>query len=152
MPKNPFEPCIPGRALKVPVGADWIHEIKNDGYRLIVQREGKRVRLFTRGGHDWTKRFPWIAEVALRDRSKRLSSMEKPLPSASTAPRLQSGKQNHEVQLCAFDVLVIDGEDVRGLPQSMRKAISSRGCAAGRTAFSSIHETSAIGPELFKAL
>jgi ATP-dependent DNA ligase len=42
-----FEPCIPTRGKKVPTGPDWIHEIKHDGYRLIVQREGKRVRLFT---------------------------------------------------------------------------------------------------------
>ena len=34
--------------------ADWLHEIKHDGYRLIVQREGKRVRLFTRNGYDWS--------------------------------------------------------------------------------------------------
>ena len=50
MPKVAFEPCIPA-------GPDWLHEIKHDGYRLIVQREGKRVRLFTRNGYDWTKRF-----------------------------------------------------------------------------------------------
>ena len=37
---------------------DWIHEIKHDGYRLIVHRDGKRVRLFTRNGHDWTDRYP----------------------------------------------------------------------------------------------
>jgi ATP-dependent DNA ligase len=61
MPRRPFEPCIPTRATKVPAGPDWIHEIKHDGYRLIVQREGKRVRLFTRNGHDWTDRYPVIA-------------------------------------------------------------------------------------------
>src|SRR5947207_5135299 len=42
----------------VPAGSDWIHEIKHDGYRLTVHREGKRVRLFTRNGHDWTDRYP----------------------------------------------------------------------------------------------
>jgi ATP-dependent DNA ligase len=47
MPRRPFAPCIPTRGTKVPAGPDWIHEIKHDGYRLIVQREGKRVRLFT---------------------------------------------------------------------------------------------------------
>jgi ATP-dependent DNA ligase len=46
MPKRPFEPCIPVRVTKVPAEPNWIHEIKHDGYRLIVQREGKRVRLF----------------------------------------------------------------------------------------------------------
>jgi ATP-dependent DNA ligase len=45
MPQRLFEPCIPTRATKVPAGREWIHEIKHDGYRLIVQREGKRVRL-----------------------------------------------------------------------------------------------------------
>ncbi len=51
---------IPIRTLhsKVPAGPDWLHEIKHDGYRLIVQREGKRVRLFTRNGHDWTTGIP----------------------------------------------------------------------------------------------
>jgi ATP-dependent DNA ligase len=40
MPKRAFEPCIPTRSTAVPAGQDWIHEIKHDGYRLIVQREG----------------------------------------------------------------------------------------------------------------
>ena len=48
MPKCPFDPCIPTRGTKVPDRPEWIHEIKHDGYRLIVQREGKRVRLWTR--------------------------------------------------------------------------------------------------------
>jgi bifunctional non-homologous end joining protein LigD len=39
------EPCIPSLAAKPPSGPDWVHEIKHDGYRLIVRREGKAVRL-----------------------------------------------------------------------------------------------------------
>ena len=70
MRKTAFEPCIPTRGTKVPAGKDWIHEIKHDGYRLIVQREGKRVRLFTRNGHDWTDRYPLIVEAALRNRAR----------------------------------------------------------------------------------
>ena len=69
MPKSPFEPCIPSRGTKVPDRPEWIHEIKHDGYRLIVQRDGKRVRLFTRNGHDWTDRYPRIVEAALRNRN-----------------------------------------------------------------------------------
>jgi bifunctional non-homologous end joining protein LigD len=45
-----YQPCIPTRGTQVPAGPDWFHEIKHDGYRLIVQREGKRVRLLTRRG------------------------------------------------------------------------------------------------------
>jgi ATP-dependent DNA ligase len=44
---------------KLPPGQTGFHEIKHDGYRLIVQREGKRVRLFASNGHDWTDRFSW---------------------------------------------------------------------------------------------
>ena len=69
MLKSAFEPCIPTRGTTVPTGKDWIHEIKHDGYRLIVQRDGQRVRLFTRNGHDWSGRFPLITEAALRHRS-----------------------------------------------------------------------------------
>jgi bifunctional non-homologous end joining protein LigD len=69
MLKSAFEPCIPTRGTKVLDRPEWIHEIKHDGYRLIVQRDGKRVRLFTRNGHDWSDRFPLISEAARRNRN-----------------------------------------------------------------------------------
>ncbi len=69
MRPSAFEPCIPTRGTTVPDQPDWIHEIKHDGYRLIVQREGKRVRLWTRNGHDWSDRYPLISEAALRNRT-----------------------------------------------------------------------------------
>jgi hypothetical protein len=46
------DPCIPTLAAKPPFGPDWVHEVKHDGYRLVVRRDGKAVRLFTRRGHD----------------------------------------------------------------------------------------------------
>jgi hypothetical protein len=48
MRKSAFQPRIPSRGTTVPAEEDWLHEIKHDGYRLIVQRDGQRVRLFTR--------------------------------------------------------------------------------------------------------
>ena len=48
MLKNAFKPGIPAKAAKVPDRLEWLHEIKHDGYRLIVQRDGKRVPLWTR--------------------------------------------------------------------------------------------------------
>jgi ATP-dependent DNA ligase len=48
----------------------WVHEIKHDGYRLIVRRDGKAVRQFTRRGYDWTDRYPAIAAVAAKLRAK----------------------------------------------------------------------------------
>jgi bifunctional non-homologous end joining protein LigD len=61
-----FDFCIPTRASNVP--AD---EIKYDGYRLRVERNGDRVRLITKGGYDWSRRFPWIVEAALKSRQKQ---------------------------------------------------------------------------------
>lgn len=65
-----FVPCIPTRATKVPSHPDWLHEVKQDGFRLIVARNGDRVRLFTRNGHNWTNRYPLIVESALRIRTR----------------------------------------------------------------------------------
>jgi bifunctional non-homologous end joining protein LigD len=61
-----IEPCIPTRATRPPVGPQWIHEIKHDGYRLIARKRDDRVRLFTRHGFDRTLRNPWIVHSARR--------------------------------------------------------------------------------------
>jgi ATP-dependent DNA ligase len=52
-----FQPAIPTRGTKVPAGPDWLYEIKYDGYRLRLERDGDRVRLITRGGYNWTDRY-----------------------------------------------------------------------------------------------
>jgi ATP dependent DNA ligase domain len=69
MPRT-FEFCIPSTGTKVPSSPEWFHEIKYDGFRMRVERDVDRVRLITRGGYDWTKRFPWIAEAVLKNRQK----------------------------------------------------------------------------------
>ncbi|WP_247438528.1 MULTISPECIES: hypothetical protein [unclassified Bradyrhizobium] len=66
-----FEFCLPTAAKAVPVGPDWIHEIKYDGYRLRVERQGKSVRLITKNGHNWTARFSWIVQAALKNREQQ---------------------------------------------------------------------------------
>jgi ATP-dependent DNA ligase len=55
-PDGFIAPCIATLAAKPPSGPGWVHEIKHDGYRLIVRRDGITVRLFTRRGHDWPER------------------------------------------------------------------------------------------------
>ena len=113
MPKRAFEPCIPTRGAAVPAGPDWIHEIKHDGYRLIVQRQGKRVRLFTRNGHNWTDRYPLIVEAALRNRATSFvidgEALLLGVDGVSDFDGLHSRKFNSEVQLYAFDALMLRG-------------------------------------------
>jgi bifunctional non-homologous end joining protein LigD len=66
-----FEFCIPVTGIKVPAGPEWLHEIKYDGFRLRLERDSSRACLITRGGHDWTSRYPWIVEAALKNRHKQ---------------------------------------------------------------------------------
>ena len=110
MRKSAFEPCIPTRGTTVPTGNDWIHEIKHDGYRLIVQRDGQRVRLFTRNGHDWSGRFPLITEAALRNRNSSFvldgEAVLLGVDGISDFNGLHSRKHDDEVMFYAFDILV----------------------------------------------
>jgi bifunctional non-homologous end joining protein LigD len=121
-----FDFCLPTRGIKVPDRPEWIHEVKYDGYRLRVERDGERVRLITRGGYDWTKRYSWIVEAALKNRHKQFvldgEAAILGVDGISDFNALHSGNFNHEVQLYAFDVLAMNGDDLRPLPLSMRKA------------------------------
>ena len=56
-----IEPCLPRAAKNPPAGAGWIHEIKHDGFRIMVRRDSNGVRLITRNGRDFSGRFPFIA-------------------------------------------------------------------------------------------
>ena len=57
-----IEPC-PSPADKLPSGSNWIHEIKHDGFRLMVRRDPVGIRLITREGNDWTTRYPLVVEA-----------------------------------------------------------------------------------------
>jgi bifunctional non-homologous end joining protein LigD len=66
-----IEPCLPSAADRPPAGPGWIHEIKHDGFRLMARRDSAGVRLLTRRGLDWSRRYPAIADAVnkLRCRS-----------------------------------------------------------------------------------
>ena len=61
-----IHPCQPTVAKQPPSGSGWAHELKHDGYRLQIHVRHGRVRLFTKNGADWSKRYPRIAEEAGR--------------------------------------------------------------------------------------
>lgn len=151
-----FDFCLPTTGKTVPASADWFHEIKHDGYRLRIERDGKAVQLITRGGHDWTRRFPWIADAARKNRASQFvidgEAVILGIDGRSDFSALHSGKHNAEVQLCAFDVLQLEGDDLRTLSLSMRKAKLER-LLRGRPdgIFVNPFEQGAIGPELFRA-
>ena len=149
-----FEFCLPTTAKIVPAGPEWLTK-SDDGFRLRVERDEDRVRLITKGGYDWTKKYPWIAESARKNRHKRFvldgEAVILGVDGISDFNALHSNKHNEEVQLCAFDLLVLDGDDLRSLPLSMRKANLARllrGIPDG--IFLSEFEQGEIGPDLFR--
>ncbi|MCK1569015.1 DNA ligase [Bradyrhizobium sp. 173] len=150
-----FEFCLPKAAKAVPVGPDWIHEIKYDGYRLRVERQGKAVRLITKNGHNWTARFPWIVEAALKNREQQFAidgeAVVLGVDGVSDFNALHSRRHDDEVQLYAFDILALGGEDLRPFPLSMRKTNLAR-LLRGRPdgMFVAPFEPGAIGPDLFR--
>src|SRR5215470_12965425 len=70
LPAGFVVPAQPVLAAKPPSGADWVHEIKHDGYRLIVRRNGQTVRLYSRNATDLTVRLAAIAAAAERIKAK----------------------------------------------------------------------------------
>ena len=139
----------------MPDRPEWIHEIKHDGYRLIVQRDGKRVRLFTRNGHDWSGRYPLIVEAALRNRNSSFvidgEAVLLGVDGRSDFNGLHSRRHDAEVEFYAFDMLVNDGEDLRKLPLSMRKTNLARLMARRVDGIHlALFEQGEIGPDLFR--
>jgi bifunctional non-homologous end joining protein LigD len=124
-PTGFIAPCIPTRAVKPPAGPGWVHEIKHDGYRLQVRREGDTVRLFTRRGYDWTQRYPAIARTAAKLRARSFTLDGEAVvcgpDGVAVFDALHRRGTVSEAMLYGFDLLELDGEDLRGLPLIDRK-------------------------------
>ena len=151
-----FNFCIPTRGITVPAGPDWLHEVKYDGCRLRVERDGDRVRLITKGGYNWTDRYPWIVQAALQNRVKQFvidgEAVVLGVDGVADFDALHSRKHEEEVQLYAFDMLALDGDDLRGLPLSMRKTNLARLLSRRPDGiFVAPFEQGEIGPDLFQA-
>ena len=70
LPAGFIVPCLPTKTDKLPSGGLWLHEIKHDGFRIIARKDGERVRLYSRPGNDFTRRFPLIVDALSRLRSR----------------------------------------------------------------------------------
>ena len=107
-------------AAQVPDRPGWLHEVKYDGYRLRLDREGNRVRLVSRGGYDWADRYPWIVESALKNRHQQFvidgEAVVLGVDGITDFNALHSRRHDEQVQLYAFDILALDV-----LPLSLRK-------------------------------
>ena len=125
-PKGFIEPCVPTLVPKPPSGPDWVHEIKHDGYRLLVRRDGDKVTLYTRRGYDWSGRYRSISASAKKLRRKRFlidgEAIIRGEDGIADFSKMRGRRDSHEVILYAFDLLEIDGKDFRSEPLLKRKA------------------------------
>lgn len=121
-----IEPCLPSLATKPPSGSEWIHEIKHDGYRLMICRDTAGMRLLTRRGYDWTARFPAIASAASALRAKSFLIDGEAVccddKGIAVFDKLRQRRNEWSVFLVAFDLLELNGRDLRREPIEIRKA------------------------------
>jgi bifunctional non-homologous end joining protein LigD len=141
-----IEPQLLTSAPDVPGGAGWIHELKYDGYRLHAWVEAGRVRLLTRRGHDWADRMPAIATAAaglpvhtayLDGELVLLDDEGRPdFDGLHACIRGKRRRMPGTLAFQAFDLLHLDGADLRDWPLVDRKAalaaLLARASAAAR--------------------
>ncbi|MBR0755649.1 non-homologous end-joining DNA ligase [Bradyrhizobium jicamae] len=156
--KAPFPgfiaPALASPIDKVPSGTRWIHEIKFDGYRVQVHLANEAVHIFTRRGNDWTKRFKKIADDAWHIKAASAivdGEVVLPAPDGTTDFSVLQNElrgKSTKIVLVAFDLLYLNGRDLRKLPLHERKAQLKKITAGTDVQFSDSFEVD--GPEIFK--
>jgi bifunctional non-homologous end joining protein LigD len=124
-PLGYIPPCLPSRAQRPPSGPKWLHEIKHDGFRIMARRNGEGVQLYTRNGYDFAGRFPQIVEAVskLKVRSCFIDGEAIVVDEhgLSAFDLIRSWRHDHAAVLCAFDLVELDGKDLRRVPIEQRK-------------------------------
>lgn len=126
-----IEPMLASLVATAPSGDRWLHEIKFDGYRLQARIEPGRVKLLTRSGLDWTKKFGKTVTGALQGLPIGTATLDGELvvetgSGASDFSALQADLSEGRVDrfvYYAFDILFLDGHDLRLIPLIERKAL-----------------------------
>ena len=122
-----IEPQLASPVDEPPEGKHWIHEIKHDGYRSQVVVERGEARVFTRNGYDWSDRYPSIVRTAanLRCQSAIIDgeTIVQDGNGASDFEALSSAlrQRPHSIILYAFDLLHLDGKELRVSARQSRK-------------------------------
>ncbi len=121
-------PMLATLVEEVPAGADWLFEIKFDGYRAQIAASGDTVKIYTRSGLDWTGKFPTIAkaaaalqlDAALIDGEAVVLDGQGRSDFPALVAALESGKGN--LSFFAFDLLELGGKKLTALPFTARKS------------------------------
>src|SRR5215813_13184366 len=125
----PWRPASSRRASlpkPLPSGGLWLHEIKHDGFRIIARKNGAQVRLYSRPGNDFTRRFPLIVDALSRLRSRSCIIDGEAVASdengVASFDLVRHHRANDSVFLYAFDLIELNGDDLRRDQLEVRKA------------------------------
>jgi bifunctional non-homologous end joining protein LigD len=130
-----LQPQLATLVDRAPAGADWVYEMKLDGYRMLAHLDAGQVRLRSRNNRDWSRTFPRISTALQRLKAKsavldgevcfvddqgrtHFQSLQNSLPRGDGVPDPKAQKQ---IVFYVFDLLFENGEDLRGLPLLDRK-------------------------------
>jgi DNA ligase D-like protein (predicted ligase) len=128
LPSGFIPPCIPALSPEPLSGDGWLHEIKHDGHRTLVAIGDSRARAFTRTGLDWSTRYPRVVvtAAALPCRSALIDGEAIIQDAAGVSDFSGLARamafEPERIVLFAFDLLMLDGEDLRTRPLSERRA------------------------------
>jgi bifunctional non-homologous end joining protein LigD len=128
-PRGFIEPCLPTASRTVPTGPQRAYEIKHDGFRFICLRDGDRVRVFSRTGREWSAQLPTIATLrTLPIRSVVLDGEgvicgPNGVSDFNRMRAVFGRKGSPEAFLYAFDMLELDGRDLRPQRRDLRRAM-----------------------------
>jgi bifunctional non-homologous end joining protein LigD len=149
-----IHPCRPTVTARPPSGPGWAHELKHDGYRLQIHVRDGRVRLYTMNGADWSKRYPLIIREALRIGGSAILDAEVVCMDDSGVPDfglLHSRTNDNGAVACAFDLLMLNGDDLRRKPYAERKAALRKVLRRSRDGIQYVEHTEGDGAEMFEA-
>jgi bifunctional non-homologous end joining protein LigD len=126
LPTGFVAPCLPTKTDKLPSGSQWLHEIKHDGFRVIARKNDAQVRLYSRPGNDLTYRFPLIVETLARLRSRSCIIDGEAVAcddnGVTSFNRVRYRRHDESIFLYAFDLIELNGDDLRPDPLEGRKA------------------------------
>src|SRR5436190_2671254 len=126
LPHGFVPPCLPTKAPQPPSGDTWLHEIKHDGFRVIARKDGERVRLYSRPGNDLTYRFTLIVEAIARLRSRSCiidgEAVACDEDGIACFDLIRRWDTDRIVFMWAFDLIELNGDDLRRDPLAVRKA------------------------------
>ena len=125
-PAGFIAPCLPTNAPQPPSGSMWLHEIKHDGFRVIARKDSTRVKLYSRPGNDLTERFPLIVEPLSRLRARTCIIDGEAVvcgdDGIASFNRIRYRRHDASAFLFAFDLIELNGDDLRRDPLAVRKA------------------------------